>query len=185
MDRNETGVRLAPRFKEGEPVTSADTSTFVVAELVDDDIPAVVDLWRRCGLLRPWNDPVEDIRICRESGHGVVLVARAEVGGAVVGACMTGHDGHRGALYYLATDPEHRRGGIGRRLVAEAEAWCRARGLPKLNLLVRKENTAVLAFYQALGFRDTDSACLWHHLDTETGEREAIMKADWAAGRRT
>ena len=157
-------------------------SPLVVRDLVDADIPAVVDLWRRCGLLRPWNDPLEDIRICRESGHGALLVADRD--GAILGACMTGHDGHRGALYYLASDPSHRREGIGRRLVEEAEAWCRARGVPKLNLLVRKENTAVFAFYEALGFRDTDSACLWHHLDAETGEREAIMKADWAAGRR-
>lgn len=157
-------------------------SPIVVRDLVDADIPAVVDLWRACGLLRPWNDPLEDIRICRESGHGALLVAVRD--GEILGACMTGHDGHRGALYYLASRPDHRREGIGRRLVEEAEAWCRARGVPKLNLLVRKENTAVLAFYEALGFRDTDSACLWHHLDREVGEREAILKADWAAGRR-
>lgn len=157
-------------------------SPLVVRDLVDADIPAVFDLWRRCGLLRPWNDPLEDIRICRTSGHGAILVATRD--GAILGACMTGHDGHRGALYYLAGDPDHRREGVGRRLVEAAEAWCRARGVPKLNLLVRRENTAVLAFYEALGFRDTDSACLWHHLDAETGEREAIMKADWAAGRR-
>lgn len=156
-----------------------------VGEIVDSDIDAVVDLWRRCGLLRPWNDPHEDIRICRTSGHGVVLVARAAADGPIVGACMSGHDGHRGALYYLAADPERRREGIGRGLVAAAEAWCRARGVPKLNLLVRKENTAVLAFYEGLGYRDTDSACLWHHLDAETGEREAAMKAAWAKGERT
>ena len=160
-------------------MTSSDLD---IRPLVDADVVAVVDLWRRCGLLRPWNDPVDDIRICRDSGHGAVLVAHRD--GAVVGACMTGHDGHRGALYYLAADTAHRRLGIGRALVAAAEAWCRARGLPKLNLLVRKENSAVLAFYEALGYRETDAACLWHALDPERNEFEAKMKADWAAGRR-
>ncbi len=150
-----------------------------VTELEDADIEAVVALWARCGLTRPWNDPHDDIRICRATGHGAVLVARD--GGNVVGACMTGHDGHRGALYYLAVDPDRRRAGLGRTLVEAAEAWCRVRGLPKVNLLVRKENAAVVAFYDELGYRDTDAMCLWHHLDAETGAREAEMKAAWAA----
>jgi len=157
-------------------------NSIVVSEITDTEVAAVVALWARCGLTRPWNDPVDDIRICRETGHGAVLVARD--GAAVVGACMTGHDGHRGAIYYLAVDPDRRRGGLGRVLVDAAEAWCRARGVPKVNLLVRKENTAVLAFYEELGFRDTDSMSLWHHLDPETGAREAEMKAAWAAGKR-
>lgn len=153
----------------------------VVSEIVDTDVETVVALWSRCGLTRPWNDPVDDIRICRATGHGAVLVARED--GAIVGACMTGHDGHRGAIYYLAVDPDRRRGGLGRILVVAAEAWCRARGVPKVNLLVRKENSGVVAFYEALGFRDTDSMSLWHHLDAETGAREAEMKASWAASK--
>jgi ribosomal protein S18 acetylase RimI-like enzyme len=153
-----------------------------ITELVDADIPAVAALWSRCGLTRPWNDPVDDIRICRETGHGAVLVARD--GDTIVGACMTGHDGHRGAIYYLAADPDRQRSGIGRALVVAAEDWCRARGVPKVNLLVRKENVGVLAFYETLGFADTDTISLWHHLDPETGTRQAEMKADWAAGKR-
>lgn len=155
------------------------TDAVALAPITDADIPAVVDLWSRCGLLRPWNDPIEDIRIARESGHGTVVVARA--GERIVGAVMIGHDGHRGAVYYLAVDPEARLGGIGRRLVGGAEAWCRARGVPKINLLVRKENAGVLAFYEALGFADTQSVCLYRTLDPDKVEREKAQKAAWAA----
>ena len=28
----------------------------------ESDQDAVVALWRECGLVRPWNDPVKDIR---------------------------------------------------------------------------------------------------------------------------
>jgi hypothetical protein len=28
----------------------------------EDDEAEVIDLWKRCGLLRPWNDPAKDIR---------------------------------------------------------------------------------------------------------------------------
>ncbi|MCE1234739.1 MAG: GNAT family acetyltransferase [Hyphomicrobiales bacterium] len=151
----------------------------VIAPITDADVAAVVDLWSRCGLIRPWNDPIADIALARASGDAEVLAAR--VGGAIVGATMIGHDGHRGAVYYLAVDAERRLGGLGRRLVAAAEDWCRARGVPKINLLVRKENAGVMAFYAALGFADTRSVSLYKTLDADVAEREAAQKADWAA----
>ena len=151
----------------------------VIGPAVEVDVAAVVALWTRCGLIRPWNDPVDDIRIAYDSGHGAVLTAMR--GDRLVGATMVGHDGHRGAIYYLATDPDARRGGIGRRLVAAAEDWCRARGVPKINLLVRKENSGVLAFYEAIGFRDTHCTSLYRTLDPDKVEHEAKLKAEWAA----
>lgn len=150
-----------------------------VEPINDADVDDVVSLWTRCGLTRPWNDPIEDIRLARDSGHGAVLVAR--LGGTIVGAVMVGHDGHRGAVYYLGVDPDTRRCGLGRRLVASAEDWCRARGVPKINLLVRKENAGVLAFYAALGFADTHSVSLYKALDPDEAIVEADQKAAWAA----
>jgi ribosomal protein S18 acetylase RimI-like enzyme len=155
------------------------TGSVVVSEPADLDVAAIVALWEACGLTRPWNDPVEDIRMARDTGHGAVLVAMHD--GRLVGATLVGHDGHRGAVYYLAVDPAERRGGIGRALVAAAEDWVRARGIPKINLLVRKENAGVLAFYEALGWRDTATVCLYRALDPERAEEEARMKAEWAA----
>lgn len=150
-----------------------------VTEPTEIDVAAVVALWARCGLTRPWNDAADDIRIARETGHGTVLAATVD--GALAGAAMVGHDGHRGAIYYLGVDPAHRRLGIGRRLVEAAEDWVRACGVPKINLLVRKENAGVLAFYEALGWRDTQTVCLYRTLDPEKAETEARQKAEWAA----
>lgn len=159
--------------------TAPAPETVSVGEPATLDVAAVVDLWARCGLTRPWNDPVDDIRIAHDTGHGTVLTATLD--GRLVGAAMVGHDGHRGAIYYLGVDPDARRGGIGRRLVEAAEAWCRARGVPKINLLVRKENAGVLAFYEALGWHDTHTVCLYRTLDPAKVETEAAMKAAWAA----
>ena len=151
----------------------------IVTEPAEIDVAAVVALWERCGLTRPWNDAADDIRIAHDSGHGTVLVAT--LGARLVGATMVGHDGHRGAIYYLGVDPDARRLGIGRRLVEAAEDWVRARGVPKINLLVRKENAGVLAFYEALGWRDTATVCLYRALDPDKAEIEARQKAEWAA----
>jgi ribosomal protein S18 acetylase RimI-like enzyme len=116
------------------------------------DFAAVAALWERCGLTRPWNDPADDIALCLGSGHGAVLVG--ESAGAIAASVMVGHDGHRGWVYYLAVDPARGRKGHGRRMMAAAEAWLIARGLPKLHLMVRAENDAVAAFYRKLGYSD-------------------------------
>ncbi len=150
-----------------------------VTEPAEPDVAAIVALWERCGLTRPWNDPIEDIRLARTTGHGAVLIA--SVGERLAGAVMVGHDGHRGAVYYLGVDPGARRHGIGRRLVEAAEAWVLARGIPKINLLVRKENAAVLAFYEALGWHDTHTVCLYRTLDPAKRDDEMRQKAAWAA----
>lgn len=151
----------------------------VIREAEAGDRPAVVALWRGCGLTRPWNDPDADFTLAMDSVASTVLTAWR--GGVLVGAAVVGEDGHRGALYYLGVDPAVQRGGVGRALVAAAEDWCRARGMPKLNLLVRAENSAVLAFYESLGYRSTQSLSLYHTLDAERCEREAAEKAAWAA----
>ncbi|MCM5555667.1 GNAT family acetyltransferase [Pleomorphomonas sp. NRKKF1] len=154
-------------------------SALVIDEMDGAEREAVIALWTRCGLTRPWNDPVADMALAETTENATVLVARRN--GRIVGAAMTGHDGHRGALYYLGVDPDQRCGGVGRALVEAAEGWCRARGAPKLNLLVRSENQAVLAFYAALGYRPTDSISLYRTLDPEREEREREQKAEWAA----
>ena len=154
-------------------------TALVIDEMDGAERAAIISLWERCGLTRPWNDPVADVALAERTESATVLVARRE--GRIVGAAMTGHDGHRGVVYYLGVDPDARRAGWGRRLVAACEAWCRAAGVPKINLLVRKENAGVLAFYEALGWRDTDTVCLYRTVDPERSEVEARMKAEWAA----
>lgn len=115
------------------------------------DRAAVVDLWRECELLRPWNDPGQDIdRKLRVHPH-LFLVAEAD--GRLVGSVMAGYEGHRGWLNYLAVSADYRRQGIGRRLVAEAERLLLAMGCPKLNLQIRTDNPAVVDFYRKLGYQ--------------------------------
>jgi ribosomal protein S18 acetylase RimI-like enzyme len=65
---------------------------------------------------------------------------------------MVGHDGHRGWLYYVASDPQSRGAGFGRQIVEAGENWLRQRGVAKVQLLVRETNTQVVAFYEHLGF---------------------------------
>jgi ribosomal protein S18 acetylase RimI-like enzyme len=117
------------------------------AEAADRD--GVVGLWHACGLTRPWNDPVADFDRAVANGGAAVLLGRA--GGHILGSVMVGFDGHRGWIYYLAVARGHRRQGLGKALMAAAEDWLRARGCPKIQLMVREDNRDALGFYAALG----------------------------------
>lgn len=127
------------------------------------DRAAVIALWQVCGLTRPWNDPTSDIDFCLASQEATLLVAEAD--GAVIGSAMVGHDGHRGWVYYLAASPAQQGKGLGRALMAAAEDWARARGVPKLMLMVRPENAGVRAFYEALGYIEEPRIIFTRRLD--------------------
>ena len=67
--------------------------------------------------------------------------------------------------YHLAVDTARRHGGLGRRMMAEAERWLRERGAVKVNLMVRNDNAAALGFYERLGYRDAQTTVLARWLD--------------------
>jgi ribosomal protein S18 acetylase RimI-like enzyme len=136
-------------------------------EFADADEPAVVALWRRCGLVRPWNDPHKDIARKRCVQRELFLVGEQD--GAIVGSVMGGYEGHRGWVNYLAVDDAHRRAGLGRALMAEVEARLRALGCPKLNLQVRDDNAGALAFYERIGFARDASVSLGKRLERDDG----------------
>lgn len=127
------------------------------------DEAAVIALWEACGLTRPWNPPQQDFRRALAGTSSDILIARE--GDAIVGSVMVGEDGHRGWVYYLAVTPDRRRGGTGRALMAAAETWLRARGVAKLQLMVRDGNAPALDFYAALGFEPQPVAVFGRFLD--------------------
>ena len=114
------------------------------------DEEAVVDLWKRCGLLKPWNDPYKDIARKRSIQPELFLIGC--ISARIMGTVMVGFEGHRGWINYLAVDPDSQRQGYGRILMSEAERRLRALGCPKINLQVRNDNWDVINFYQQLGF---------------------------------
>jgi ribosomal protein S18 acetylase RimI-like enzyme len=123
-----------------------------VTPVEDSDIAEVITLWQRCGSTRAWNDPVADIALARREANATVLLGRNT--GALVASVLVGHDGHRGWVYYVTVDPDHRYKGYGRVIMTAAEDWLRARGIQKLQLMVRGDNLQVHAFYESLGYYD-------------------------------
>ena len=130
----------------------------------DDEI-AVIDLWKRCNLIVPWNDPHKDIARKVKIQPDLLLVAAEH--DAIVGTVMVGYDGHRGWINYLAVEPGARRTGIGRQMMDQAEQKLRALGCPKINLQVRSSNKEVIAFYEAIGYKLDDVVSLGKRLEND------------------
>jgi ribosomal protein S18 acetylase RimI-like enzyme len=137
--------------------------TLAIAPFADADIASVIALWQACGLTRPWNDPASDIALARRGPNSTILIGRD--GGAIVATVMVGHDGHRGWVYYVATDPDRRGKGFGRAIMNAAEDWLRAAGILKLQLLVRRENDKAGAFYQSIGYEEAQTIVFAKWLD--------------------
>lgn len=129
-----------------------------IRPITDDDVPQVIQIWHDSGISRPWNNPAHDIAFARRGPHSTILVAERD--GRLLATTMVGEDGHRGWLYYVAVDPTLQGQGFGRLLIQAAEEWLAARGVWKVQLLVREGNTAAENFYDRLGYHDTHARCL-------------------------
>ncbi len=112
---------------------------------------AIINLWRRCELLRSHNDPDSDIEFALASENAEILVG--DIDGHLNASIMVGHDGHRGWYYYVAVDPELRQRGCGLKLLRTAERWLYERGVKKVQLMVRDDNLGVKDFYARAGYQ--------------------------------
>lgn len=127
-------------------------NSIVITPFVDAEHRGqVIALWEAVfGYEAAHNRPglVIDQKLAVDDGLFFVVLAD----GAVVGTIMAGYDGHRGWIYSVAVAADHRRQGLGTRLVAHAEQALAAKGCVKINLQILAGNERVTAFYAALGY---------------------------------
>jgi ribosomal protein S18 acetylase RimI-like enzyme len=121
-----------------------------ISSAKESDRDEVIALWEACGLTRPWNDPSADYNLALANETSAILLAHIE--GELADSVLTGFDGHRGWVYYLAVTPDFQKQGLGRRMMVAAELWLRERNAPKIQLMVRDDNEAAIGFYKALGY---------------------------------
>lgn len=126
------------------------------------DEEEVVALWEACGLTRSWNDPRRDI--ARKLAVQPELFLVGTIDDRIVATAMAGYEGHRGWVYYLAVSTDHRRRGLGRSMMGEAERLLLARRCPKINLQLRTSNPEAIGFYRALGYAEDEVVSLGKRL---------------------
>jgi ribosomal protein S18 acetylase RimI-like enzyme len=112
---------------------------------------AVIELWRKCNLMRPQNNPKLDIERKLKVNPELFLVGLID--SRIVAAVMGGYDGHRGWVNYLGVDPAYQRKGLGRQMMEAIEKKILAMGCPKINLMIRTDNLGAVEFYKKIGFK--------------------------------
>ncbi len=115
-----------------------------------DDYEPVAALWERCHLSAPHNEP--RAMFDRKRAYQAELFLVGELGGKLVASVMAGYEGRRGWINLLAVDPDYRRRGFGRAMMAAAHERLSALGCPKVNLQIRVWNADAIAFYERLGY---------------------------------
>ena len=135
-----------------------------IRNAVQQDEQSVVALWRSCDLVASYNDPIADFQFAVVGTSSAVLVAE-DGAGRIIGSVMVGHDGHRGWIYYVSVTAWERKQGVGRAMVSAGERWLKERKVPKVQLMVRSTNSAVVSFYERLGYEDMPRVLMGKWLD--------------------
>lgn len=135
---------------------------FIIRQFSHTDLEDIINLWELCGLTRPWNNPEIDIFRKAEQQDNLFLIATRD--DKLVATLMGGYDGHRGWISYLAVHPQYQRQGIATALVQQLEKRLVAKGCPKVQLLIRKDNLDIQSFYDELGYEEVDAICLGKRL---------------------
>ena len=78
--------------------------------------------------------------------------------GRIVGSVYVEIRGARGYFALLAVAPERKGSGLGRRLVAAAEDYCRAAGCTDVDIEIVNLRAELPRFYHSLGYAETGTA---------------------------
>jgi len=119
-----------------------------------EDYEQVTRLWRQAGegVHIGRSDTPEQIENKLRRDPDLFLVA--EISGELVGAVLGGFDGRRGLIYHLAVAKGYRKKGIGARLMDELEQRLRAKGCLRYYLLVTRDNSEAIQFYEKRGWNN-------------------------------
>jgi len=123
--------------------------TIRVAE--PDDAAGVLALWEAARSSAA-STPDDHSSIARLMEHTADALLVAEQDGRIVGAVIAAWDGWRANMYRLAVAPEHRRRGIGRRLVQAGHDRLRAKGARRVTALVAHDEVDATSLWRAVGY---------------------------------
>lgn len=127
----------------GEPVQ------FVIDPMRVRDIPDVMRI-EKASFTTPWSRAAFLSELL-ENDRAYYMVAKVDRRAvAYIGVWLIAGEGH---ITNVAVHPDHRRRGIGRKLMQTIEQLVRSRGGDRLTLEVRKSNSWAQHLYQSLGYR--------------------------------
>jgi ribosomal protein S18 acetylase RimI-like enzyme len=125
-----------------------------------EDVDAVMALWARAAENegRPADRREMVAALVARDPEALIVAERDRV---LIGSVIAGWDGWRFHLYRLAVDPTARRQGIGRALLAAAEARFTALGATRVDAMVLDANDLGREIWEASGYTRQDDWRRW------------------------
>jgi ribosomal protein S18 acetylase RimI-like enzyme len=124
------------------------------------DAPAVLAFWATAAedSHRPPDSTAAVLRLIARDPRALMLAMDND---QVVGSIIVGWDGWRCHLYRLAVAPTHRRQGIGRELVARAEAAFAEYGGGRADAMVLDDNAQAHRVWRTAGYAPQPEWSRW------------------------
>jgi ribosomal protein S18 acetylase RimI-like enzyme len=115
-----------------------------------EDIEEVLALWSDAEAEPTHTDDAASLQLLLRHDPGSLLVA--ELDGRLVGTVISGWDGWRGSIYRLAVHPRHRRQGLARQLLSEAESRLTKLGAKPMQAIVVASDQRAAGFWTTSGW---------------------------------
>jgi ribosomal protein S18 acetylase RimI-like enzyme len=129
-------------------------AAMTIRQLRADEGARLLSLWNAADATPSPTDTLDDLERALGNDRFACLVAEAD--GVVVGSIIAAFDGWRGNIYRLAVRPEHRRRGIGRKLVEAAHEAFSRWGVRRITALVERDHAWAVSFWGAVGYSPDD-----------------------------
>ncbi len=123
--------------------------TYIIRKALPEDATAIAEIDRICSV-RPWNE--QQFREEIEFPQAYTCVCESE-DGAVTGFATMQTAAEFAHINEFAVHPDHRRRGLGRRLMEDLIRECSERGCGSVSLEVRGSNIPARTLYGQFGFR--------------------------------
>ena len=114
------------------------------------DVDAVLRLWVASEAEPTHTDDVESLTILVARNLSALIIAEEDE--SIVGSVIAAWDGWRGSVYRLVVAPSHRRLGLGRHLLGEAEARLSAMGAVRMQAIVVETELKAMGFWRESGW---------------------------------
>lgn len=160
---------------------AAESNPLLIRAARPEEAEAIVALIQRAfgqyrGKLRPESGALQETPETIRAAMKADTILLAERAGRVLGCVSVRRkDGH-GYAGRLAVEPMERGIGVGRALMAAAEAEARRMGMDRLRIDVRLKLTENRAFFRALGFAEGAERCHPGFRDPTYVEMEKTLK---------
>ena len=120
------------------------------------DYDEIIELWKNTeGIgINDYDDSKESINRFIKKNPKTCFIA--EHNNKIIGTIMGGNDGRRGLIYHLMVKTEHRKNGIGNKLLEKVEEGFKTEGIKRIYLVVFKDNENGNYFWEKNGYEIRD-----------------------------